>query len=61
MKTLERCLWRRSSVFIVNCDHISKFVLIVDIKQEKFCWVHIEKTNTFEDKIEHIMRYVVVL
>ena len=60
MKTLERCLWRRSSVFIVNCEHISKFVLNVDFEQANVCWVHIEKTNTFEDKIGYIMRYVVV-
>ena len=51
MKTLEQCQWCRSSVFIVNCEHISEFVLIVDFEQEKVRWVHIEKTNTFEDKI----------
>ena len=59
MKTLERCQWRHSSAFIVNCEHISKFVLTVDFEQANFCWVYIEKTNTFEDKIEYIMRYVV--
>ena len=47
MKTLERCQWRDSSVFIVNCEHISSLV-------------RIEKTNTFEDKIGYIMRYVAV-
>ena len=55
MKTLERCQWRRSSVYIVNCD-ISKFLLIIDFEQAKVCWVHIEKINTFEDKITYIMR-----
>ena len=35
--------WRRSSVFIVNCEHISKFLLILDFEQAKVCWVHIEK------------------
>ena len=25
IKTLEQCQWRRSSVFIVNCEHISNF------------------------------------
>ena len=60
MKTLGRCQWRRSRVFIVNCEHISNFVLIVDLEQANVCWVHIEKTNTFEDKIGYIMRYVVV-
>ena len=60
MKTLEQCQWCRSSVFIVNCEHISEFVLIVDFEQEKVRWVHIEKTNTFEDKIGYIIRYVVV-
>ena len=60
MKTLERCHWRRSSVFIVKCEHISNFFLIIDFEEAKVCWVHIEKTNTFEDKIGHTMRYVVV-
>ena len=61
MKTLERCQWRRPSVFIVNCEHISNFLLIIDFEQAKVCWVHIEKINTFEDKIRYIMRYVVVI
>ena len=60
MKILEQCQWCRSSVFIVNCENISEFVLIVDFEQEKVRWVHIEKTNTFEDKIGYIIRYVVV-
>ena len=60
MKTLERCQWRRSSVFIVNCELISNFVLIADFEQANVCLVHIEKENTFEDKIGRIMRYVVV-
>ena len=59
MKTLERFQWLRSSVFIVNCEHISVFVLLVDFEQANVCWVHIEKTNVFEDKIGYIMRYVV--
>ena len=32
-----------SSVFIVNCKHISNFVLLVDFEQANFCLVHIEK------------------
>ena len=58
MKTLGRCQWRHPSVFIVNCEHISNFVLIVDFEQANVCLVHIEKANIFEDKIGHIMRYV---
>ena len=57
MKTLERCQWRHSSVFIVNCEHISSFVLIVEFEQANVCWVHIEKTNTFEDKIGYMLQY----
>ena len=53
-------VYRRSNVFIVNCEHISNFVLIVDFEQANVCLAHIEKLNTFEDKIGHIMRYVVV-
>ena len=51
MKTLERCQWRRPSVFIVNCEHIPNFLLIIDFEQGKVCWVHIEKINTFENKV----------
>ena len=60
MKTLQWCRWRRSSVIIVNCEHISNFVLIVDFEQANFFWVQIEKANTFEGKIAYIMHYVVV-
>ena len=44
MKTLERCQWCHSSVFVVNCKHISSFVLIVEFEQTNVCCVHIEKT-----------------
>ena len=37
--------------------NISNFVLIVDFEQANVCLV-IEKANIFEDKIWHIMRYV---
>ena len=59
MKTLERYRWRRSSLLIVNCEYISDF-LIADFEQANVCWDHIEKTNTFEEKIEYIMRYFAV-
>ena len=61
MKTPEWCQWRHSSVFTVNCEHISNFLLIIDIEQVKVCWVHIEKVSTFENKIMYIMRYVVTI
>ena len=60
MKTLERCQWRHFSVSIVHCEHISSFLVIVEFKQANVCCVHIEKKNTFEDKIGYIMRYVAV-
>ena len=60
MKTIERCQWSHSIVIIVNCEHFSSFALIVELEQANIFWVHIEKTNTFEDKIRYIMRYVVV-
>ena len=56
-----RCQWRCSSVFIVNCEHISNFVLIIDFEQANVCLVHIEKAITFEDKIGYNMPYNVVL
>ena len=43
-----------ASFFIVNCEHISNFFLTVDFEQANVCLVQIEKTNTFEDKIEYI-------
>ena len=61
MKTLERCQWRRSSVYIINCEHISNFLIIIGFEQVKICWGNIEKINTFEDKIRYIMRYVAVI
>ena len=60
MKILEQCQWRRSSVFIVNYEHISDFVLIVSFEQANFYWIYFEKTSTFDGKIKYIMRYVVV-
>ena len=38
VKTLEWCQWRHSDVFIVNCEHISSFVLIVEFEQVNACW-----------------------
>ena len=60
MKTIEWCQWLHSSVFIVNCEYISSFVLIVEFEQANVCWVYIEKKNTFEEKVGYIMRYVAV-
>ena len=60
MKTLERCQWCHSSVFIINCEHISNFVLIIDFEQANVCCVNIEKINTFEDKIRYNISSVAV-
>ena len=60
MKTLERCQWRRSSVFIANCEHIANMVLIAGFEYANICRDHVEKTNTFEDKIGCIMYCAVV-
>ena len=57
MKKLERCQWCHSIVFIVNREHVSSFVLIVEFEQENVYWIHIETTNTFGDKIGYITRY----
>ena len=48
MKTLERCQWRRSSIFIINCQ-----LIIVKCEQANVCWVHIEKTNTWREHRAH--------
>ena len=31
---------------------------MVDFQQANVCFVYIEKANIFENKVEHIMRYV---
>ena len=57
MKTLERCQWHRSSVFIVNCEHISNFLLIIDFGQAKVWRAHIEKIKHFrkQDQVYHAL------
>ena len=61
MKTLERRQLRLSGVFIVKSEQISQFILTVNFEQANVCRVNIEKTNTFEDKINYIMLKVVVI
>ena len=39
VKTLEQCQSHRSSVFIVNFEHVSKFVIIFNFEQANVCWV----------------------
>ena len=60
-KILEQCQLHRSNVYIVNCKHISNFLQTIDIEQANVFWVHIEKINSFEDRIRYIMRYVAVI
>ena len=36
------------------------YCLIVNLERANICWIHAEETNTFEDKIGHIMCYVLV-
>ena len=52
----ERC---QSRAFIINCKHISNFVLIIAFEQANVYLVH--KAITFEDKIEYIMHYVYIM
>ena len=59
MKILERYQLLYSRVFIVKCEQITSFVLTVEFEQANLCWVLIEKTNSFEDKIGYIIRYIV--
>ena len=47
--------------FIVKSEQISQFILTVNFEQANVCRVNIEKTNTFEDKINYIMLKVVVI
>ena len=37
---------------------VNIFALIADFEQTNVCLIHIEKANIFEDRIGHIMRYV---
>ena len=45
MKTLKQRRRCRSGVFIVNCEHISLFVLIAYVEGANVSRVHIEKIN----------------
>ena len=47
--------------FIVNCEHILNFVLVIDFEQANVSCVNIEKIKTSEDKTRYIMSSVVVL
>ena len=49
-----------SSVFTVNSEDLSNFVLVVDFEQANVCRIHIEKINTLENNIGYILHYVVV-
>ena len=46
-----------SVFFFVNCERISHFLLIVDFEQKNVSWILTEKTNTFEDKIGHVILF----
>ena len=50
MKTLEPPQWHCFGVLIVSCEYTLHFVLTADFKEANVCGIHIEKTNTFEDK-----------
>ena len=46
IKELERCRWCHPSAFIVNCEHISNFLIIVDFQQANVCWVYVGKASS---------------
>ena len=45
MKKLEQSQWRHYGVLVVNCEHISHFVLIAYFEQANVCWVYTGKIN----------------
>ena len=47
-----------TQILVIAKLNVRKFI---DFKQAKVCLVHIQKINTFENKIRYIMRYVVVI
>ena len=54
LKTLERCQWRHSSVYIVNCKHISNILVITDFEKANVFWVHNERINFWrQDQVYH--------
>ena len=59
MKTLKQRRWCRSSAFIVNCEHISLFVLIDYVEGANVSCVHTEKINGQQYRI-YIKHYFVV-
>ena len=55
-------LWYQAYPQVVQecCVTLVWILLIVEFEQENVCWIHIEITNTFGDKIGYITRYVAV-
>ena len=57
---------KTTSTTVFSCLHCYlwtyfTFALIVAFQRaSNVCWVHIEKTNTFDDKIGYLIRYFVV-
>ena len=43
-----------------TCEHMSRFVLIAGFERANVCWVHIERRNTFDDKIDYLIRYFAI-
>ena len=56
-KTLERCQWRRSSVCIVNCEHISISLINIEFEQAMVSWVNIDEIKYFwrQDQVYHVL------
>ena len=52
-KALERRQYRRSSVFVNYCEHISNFVQNINFERVNICWVYIWKDKHFwtQDRI----------
>ena len=55
MKTAERSQWLRFGDFIVKCEHVSHFALIVNFEQANTsAGLHIENTKISEGKVRYI-------
>ena len=55
MKILKQRRWCHSGVFIINCEYISLFVLIAYFEGANVSWVHIQKINGQQYRIDQTL------
>ena len=60
MKILDWLQWGRSCAFIVTYEPISLFIVTTGFERDNARSVHVDKANTFDDKIGYLVSLLVV-